>query len=137
MSRSSTDRLVCYFDGACPGNQYASKGPMKAAYVIGEREVVRHVPDLETAEGSLRTNNIAEYHALIWLLEDLVKSRTKAPVRICGDSELVVYQMTGGYRVRQPHLVPLHARARSLAAHLDAEFRAVPREKNPAGRLLE
>ena len=108
MSSTSTDHLVCYFDGACPGNQNAMKGPMKAAYVIGEREVVRDVPDLMTPRGPLRSNNIAEYHALIYLLEDLVGSGTKGPVRISGDSQLVVYQMTGKYRVRQPHIVPLH-----------------------------
>ncbi len=110
---------------------------MKAAYVIGERKVVRDVPDLVTSEGRLRTNNIAEYHALIYLLEALGNSGTKVPVRIIGDSELVVYQMTSRYRVRQAHLVPLHARAKSLTAPLDVEFRAVLREKNPAGHLLE
>ncbi len=132
-----TDRLVCYFDGACPGNQNATKGPIKAAYVIGDREVVRDVPDLMTPRGPLRSNNIAEYHGLIFLLEELVRARTEVPVRICGDSQLVVYQMTGDYRVRQPHPTPLHARAKELAARLDVEFRAIPRERNRAGHLLE
>jgi len=137
MSKTSADRIVCYFDGACPGNQNARKGPMKAAYVIGDREVVRDVPDLPTSQGPLRTNNIAEYHALLYLLEELVASGRESAYLICGDSELVVYQMTGRYQVRKPYLAPLHAEAKRLAARLDVTFRAVPREDNPAGRLLE
>ncbi len=134
-------RILCYFDGACPGNQFVEKGAMKAAYIIEEREFLRDVPDLPTSRGPLRSNNIAEYHALLYLLEDLVNlestSGRKSSYRICGDSQLVVRQMIGGYRVRQPHLVPLHAKAVGLVGRLDVEFQAIPREANRAGHLLE
>jgi len=140
MPRNPT-RTVCYFDGACPRNQFGTKGPMKAAYVVGDTEMVRDLPDLTTPRGSLRSNNIAEYQALIFLLEHLRQQGTRDGGRgrclINGDSELVIRQMRGEYRVKQPHLQRLHAEAIRLATGLDLEFRWVPREQNRAGFLLE
>lgn len=137
----SQSRTVCFFDGACPGNQFAQKGRMKAAFVIGEKEFVRDVPDLQTPDGPMRSNNIAEYHGLLFLLRhlrDLDRQRgSKGAYLVCGDSQLVVRQMRGNYRVRTPHLVPLHAEAVRLSSDLDIECREVPREKNRAGFLLE
>jgi ribonuclease HI len=134
-------RTVCFFDGACPGNQFTQKGPMKSAFVVAEKETVRHVPDLHTPDGPMRSNNIAEYHGLIFLLRhlrDLDRDRgSKGVYLICGDSQLVIRQMRGEYRVRTTHLVPLHAEASRLSSELDVEFREVPREKNRAGFLLE
>jgi len=134
-------RTVCFFDGACPGNQFAQKGPMKAAFVIGEKESVRDVPDLQTPDGPMRSSNIAEYHGLIFLLRhlrDLDRGRgSNGAYLICGDSQLVIRQMRGEYRVRTAHLVPLRAEASRLSSELDVEFRAVPRAKNRAGFLLE
>ncbi len=141
MRLSNRPRVVCYFDGACPGNQFDKKGPMRAAYVIDDREFVLDVPDLETPEGPLRTNNIAEYHGLIFLLRHLdkleVKDRIRRAYQIFGDSQLVIRQMNGRYRVTKPHLATLHAQAKRLAEALDVRFQEVPREKNRAGFLLE
>jgi len=114
---------------------------MKAAYVIGEKEFVREVPDLQTPDGPMRSNNIAEYHGLIFLLRhlrDLERERdSKGAYLSCGDSQLVIRQMRGEYRVRTPHLIPLHAEAVRLSADLDVVFREVPRKQNRAGFLLE
>lgn len=74
MATSDGDRIPCYFDGACARNQFKDKGPMRAAYVIGDREFVRQVPDLVTAKRPLRSNNIAEYHGLIFLLRHLLET---------------------------------------------------------------
>lgn len=140
MARNPS-RTVCYFDGACPRNQSGTKGPMKAAYVVGDAEVVRDVPDFKTPTGSLRSNNIAEYQALIFLLDHLRQRETRSDGRgrylINGDSELVIRQMRGEYRVKQPHLQRLHAETSRLGTGLDLEFRWVPREQNRAGFLLE
>lgn len=131
---------TCYFDGACPGNQFESKGPMRAAYVIDGAGTVRDVPDLRTPSGPKRSNNIAEYHALLFLLREL-RERDRRAGRghylVCGDSQLIVRQMTGEYRVRDADLRPLHEEARETAAGLDIRFRWVPRARNPAGHLLE
>ncbi len=137
---SSTDPIACFFDGACKGNQLAEKGPMWVAYTLGEEEQVREIPDLPSSHGPLRSNNIAEYQALILLLHGVreVASRdARARFILNGDSQLVIRQMEGRYRVREAHLVPLHEEARRLAAELPVAFRWVPRERNRAGRLLE
>jgi ribonuclease HI len=141
MAASDEARVRCYFDGACPGNQFGTKGPMRAAFVEGETRVVREVPDLVTSSGALRSNNIAEYQALILLLRHLDQFEKGAHARraylVCGDSQLVIRQMRREYRVRNPHLTPLHSEASRLSSRLDVEFRWIPREKNPAGHLLE
>lgn len=140
MTRNPT-QIVCFFDGACPRNQLGTKGPMEAAYVVDETEVVRDVQDFKTPTGSQRSNNIAEYQALIFLLEHLRQQETQSGGRghylINGDSELVIRQMRGEYRVKQPHLQRLHAEAIRLGTGLDLEFRWVPRAQNRAGFLLE
>lgn len=129
----------CYFDGACKGNQFERKGPMWVAYVIGEEEQVHEIPDLPAPGGGLRTNNIAEYQALILLLRRLRTLDRRGSIRyeVCGDSQLVVYQMLGRYRAQDPKLLPLYEEAKRLAADLPVAFRWVPRERNRAGRLLE
>ena len=114
---------------------------MRVAFVVGETQVVREVPDLPSASGPVRSNNIAEYQGLIFLLRHLQElegeRRPRNAYRICGDSQLVIRQMRGEYRVTTPHLVPLHREASRLKSTLDVEFEWVPREKNPAGFLLE
>ena len=113
---------------------------MRAAYVVGEEEVVRDVPDLASDRGSERSNNIAEYQALILLLKRLrtrMASRPDEQYLVQGDSQLVVRQMLGRYRVRDAKLAPLHEEAARLAADLPVTFRWIPRDENRAGHLLE
>jgi len=114
---------------------------MRAAYVVGKESAVREVEDLATPSGPMRSNNIAEYSALILLLERLSGLERDRSVRrgylVCGDSQLVINQMLGTYRVREAHLVALHREARRLAATLDVLCAWVPRAENPAGKLLE
>ena len=71
------------------------------------------------------TNNVAEYMALITAIEQAKRLGAKR-IKIRGDSELVVRQMTGVYRVKHPDLVPLHRRAKELMA----EFAAATIEHN-------
>lgn len=76
------------------------------------------------------TNNVAEYCALIMVLEasrPLGYQRVKAHT----DSQLVAYQMSGEYRVKHAGLKPLAARARALLdEYRDVEVQYIPREKN-------
>ncbi len=132
--------VLCYFDGACRGNQFSRKGPMWVAYVVGQEEHVHEIPDVVTAQGPARSNNLAEYQALLLLLRRLRERRPgRAGVRyvVHGDSQLVVYQMLGRYHVSDAKLLPLHQEARRLAEGLPVNFRWVPRERNRAGHLLE
>ena len=76
------------------------------------------------------TNNVAEYTAVI---EGLARAADlgAGSVTLRSDSQLLISQLTGRYRVKAPHLQPLHRRARSIAAGFDrVSFEHVPREEN-------
>lgn len=65
-----------------------------------------------------RTNNVAEYSALLAALEYAVAHGHRA-LKVVSDSELMVRQMTGQYRVNSADLKPLYEKARSLVRKLD------------------
>ena len=76
------------------------------------------------------TNNQAEYQALILGLKAVAKYHPAA-VRIYMDSELVINQMNGRYKVRHDDLLPLHAEARHLASELPlVSFTHIERAEN-------
>jgi len=83
------------------------------------------------------TNNVAEYRALLAGL-DAAARHGATPLLVCMDSELVVRQMTGEYRVKNAGLIPLNEEAHRLAARIrPLEFRAVRRAENAeADRLV-
>jgi ribonuclease HI len=65
-----------------------------------------------------KSNNVAEYSALLAALEYSVANGIRA-LKVISDSELMVKQMNGQYRVSSPDLKPLYERARSLVRQLD------------------
>jgi ribonuclease HI len=76
------------------------------------------------------TNNVAEYSALI---EGLTQARKKGvtEIRVASDSELLVRQIHGIYRVKQPHLKELFDQVSYLSQQFDCfEILHVPREEN-------
>ncbi len=76
------------------------------------------------------TNNVAEYQALLHALR-FALARGARRVRVFSDSELVVRQIGGTYRVRHPDMVPLHRDAKALLARFEsARVVHVPRELN-------
>jgi len=76
------------------------------------------------------TNNVAEYSALIWGLE-IAAAHGATTLEVRADSELVIKQMKGLYRVKHPNLQPLYAQARGLADELGrTTFTHVPRSQN-------
>lgn len=85
----------------------------------------------EVAEGlGETTNNVAEYTAAIRGLER-ARELGAREVILRTDSQLLVNQLTGRYRVKTPHLQPLHRRVRDLAATFESvAFEHVPRERN-------
>jgi ribonuclease HI len=121
---SRLDTLVVHCDGAARGNP----GPAGAgAYLTTpDGEVVA-----EVAEGlGETTNNVAEYTAAILGLERAAALGAR-DVLLRSDSQLLVNQLTGRYRVKTAHLQPLHRRVRELAAGFDrVRFEHVPRERN-------
>jgi ribonuclease HI len=76
------------------------------------------------------SNNVAEYQALIHALQyALAQGATQ--VAVFSDSELVVKQIAGSYRVKHPDMIPLHRQAASLMSRFrEATLRHVRREQN-------
>jgi ribonuclease HI len=76
------------------------------------------------------TNNVAEYQALLHGLR-FALARGATRVEVFSDSELLVRQIDGRYRVKNPGLQPLHREARGLLARFErAQVVHVPREQN-------
>ena len=119
-----TVRVIAYIDGGSRGN------PGPAGYGVSVEDGDGRVIDELSGAIDVATNNGAEYRALIAALEYLVANgRRDATIR--SDSELLTRQMRGEYRVRQPALAALHARAGELASRLGrVRFEHVPRERN-------
>ena len=77
-----------------------------------------------------KTNNFAEYSALLAALEYAVAHGHRA-LKVVSDSELMVRQMNGEYRVKSPDLKPLYEKARTLTRQLDKfTIQHVLREQN-------
>ena len=82
------------------------------------------------------TNNVAEYRALLWALTE-AKRRGFEAAEVRSDSELVVKQMRGEYRVKHPSLRELYAQATALARGFSTfSIRHVPREENTEADAL-
>lgn len=115
---------IAQIDGASRGN------PGPAAYAVVIRDPAGHVI-LELAKRMGReTNNVAEYYALVAAL-DYAASQGIGALRIRSDSELLVRQMQGRYKVKSADLKPLYERASKLARQLVYfSIEHVPREQN-------
>lgn len=112
----------------CDGGARGNPGPGALGYALID-PAGREVEARGEALGIV-TNNVAEYRALIAGLASAARHRA-SPLTVCMDSELVVRQMTGEYRVKHAGLKPLHAEAARAAAKLDpVRFVAVRREEN-------
>jgi ribonuclease HI len=80
----------------------------------------------------IATNNVAEWRALVSGLER-ARELGVQDLAIRMDSELVVRQVTGVYRVKHADLIPLHAKAKSLLRNFKSvDIRHVPRKQNAA-----
>jgi ribonuclease HI len=76
------------------------------------------------------TNNVAEYHGLLLGLEALVEMEPR-PIRVQSDSQLLVRQLNGQYRVKDPKLQALFAKSLALLRRVKAyRILYVPRELN-------
>jgi ribonuclease HI/probable phosphoglycerate mutase len=122
---SDTPVLTIHTDGASRGNPGASA----FSYVIARKGA----PVVENA-GCLgdMTNNQAEYTALVRALEHALKLGPAHRVVLNSDSELMVKQLKGEYKVKNADLRPLFERARELAGRFagGVEFVHVRRELN-------
>jgi len=104
--------LIAHSDGGARGN------PGPAGYgVVIKNESGQNVAALSEYLGH-QTNNFAEYQGLIAALEYALKHGPKA-LKVISDSELLVRQIKGIYKVKNPTLQDLHGRAKELIKQLD------------------
>jgi ribonuclease HI len=104
--------LVAHIDGGARGNP----GPAGYGVVITDQSG-RKVAELSEYLGH-QTNNYAEYNGLLAALGYVVQHGHKA-LKVIADSELLVKQIRGEYKVKSPSLVELHQRAQKLIAQLE------------------
>ena len=104
--------LIAYTDGGARGNP----GPSGYGVVMKDASG-RKVAALSEYLGH-QTNNFAEYQGLIAALEYALQHGPKA-LKVISDSELLVRQVKGIYKVKNPTLQDLHARAKELIVQLD------------------
>ena len=113
-----------YCDGASRGNP----GPAGAGAALFnprgevEAQLARYLGET--------TNNVAEYQALILGLQEAVRLGAKK-LQVFADSELLVRQLNGQYRVKSPHLLPLWRLAKNELQNFEAyTISHVPRAEN-------
>lgn len=114
--------MIVYSDGACSGNP----GPMGIGFVIFQdgKELFKFSKSI--GEG---TNNVAEYSAVIeGIKKALLLGATGLVVR--SDSQLLVRQLNGQYRIKQPHLRELKSELQTITKDIEVQFEYIPREEN-------
>src|ERR1700675_372600 len=122
--------LIAHSDGGARGNP----GPAGYGVVIQDQSG-RKVAQLSEYLGH-QTNNFAEYQGLIAALEYALHHSPKA-IKVISDSELLVRQIKGIYKVKNATLQDLHGRAKELIAKLDwfAIGHALREQNRDADRL--
>ena len=124
-------KVVVHVDGGSRGNP----GPAAAGAVVSAPD--GDVLDEAAERIGVATNNVAEYRALLLGIETAAALGADE-VELIGDSELIVRQVLGAYKVKDPTLRRLHGEVRrALSSFTDWSIRNVPREQNAvADRLV-
>lgn len=117
-------KLIIYTDGASRGN------PGPASYGVYITDEAGYSMELKGTLGN-QTNNFAEYTAVIEALKWLTTNAEKT-AELRSDSELLIKQLKGEYKVKSETIKPLHAEIKSiLQSHkLNVQFKHVRREFN-------
>jgi ribonuclease HI len=111
MEQAPDSYLIAHVDGGARGNP----GPAGFGVVIEDNKGQR-VSEISQFVG-LNTNNYAEYMGLLAALNYAAQHPSKA-LKVISDSELMVRQIGGVYKVRSPNLRELYDRARALIRQL-------------------
>jgi ribonuclease HI len=128
-------KIIAFTDGGSRGN------PGKAAIGVvvtskeGKKEYSEYL-------GEAITNNEAEYQAVIFALKKIKqlfgkKALKDSEVEICSDSELLVSQVNGKYKIMNENIARLFLQLWNLKVEFsDISFKSVPREKNKEADFL-
>jgi ribonuclease HI len=110
--RPATDAIKANIDGGARGNP----GPSAYGVIVRDAkgEIIAELSDYL----GIQTNNYAEYSGLLAALEFAVREKHLS-LKVLSDSELLVRQMQGRYKVKSPGLIDLYDRARALVRKLE------------------
>ncbi len=124
-------KLTVHVDGGSRGNP----GPAAIAAVLSDEN--GEVIDSAGAVIGRATNNVAEYRALLFGIERAA-ALGATDLDLVGDSELIVKQVRGEYKVKDPNMKPLHAAVKAALADFESwSIRHVKRHLNAeADRLV-
>lgn len=118
-------KVVVEADGGSRGNP----GPAGYGAVVWSADRSSLLAEAKESIG-VATNNVAEYRGLVAGLTEAARLGA-AEVGVFMDSKLVVEQMAGRWKVKNPDLITLHRQARELASKFDhVRYTWIPREKN-------
>lgn len=126
------DKLILYSDGCSLGN------PGRAGIGIiiynENREVIREITEFV----GITTNNVAEYMALVYALQEALYLKAKE-LSCFLDSEIIIRQLEGNYKVRDSKLKPLYYQIKHLQNFFKkVNFNHISRDKNKeADRLAK
>lgn len=134
MTKDLGEKITVYIDGSSQGNP----GPSGVGVCIyGKLPRSSNTKHYFARYIGIRTNNEAEYYALLYALEFLATQLSSASqdkiseIIIKTDSELLYNQMLGEYRVRDHKLKKLYTRAQNVLRKLPmVTFQLIPREEN-------
>ncbi|MFQ5862023.1 MAG: ribonuclease HI family protein [Candidatus Brocadiales bacterium] len=131
VSRGISERILVYIDGASRGNP----GKAGIGVVIYDKKQQNVLKEICRYIGET-TNNVAEYRALISGVEKALEYSPKE-LEILSDSELLVKQINGQYKVRAPSILPLYKKAKRLIGMLPKwKIQHIPREENALADAL-
>lgn len=138
--------VVFYVDGQSMGNEQKTL-PRKAKIVVAYKEKANSAFQIRWEEIGDRTNNEAEYVALIkaldiidakWGVAGEASGKGAEPIKIHSDSLLIVNQVRGAYEVTDVKLRTLCETVKGLMKKMSAvKLEWIPREENFAGQWLE
>nr|3ALY_A Chain A, Crystal Structure of RNase HI from Sulfolobus tokodaii with C-terminal deletion [Sulfurisphaera tokodaii str. 7]3ALY_B Chain B, Crystal Structure of RNase HI from Sulfolobus tokodaii with C-terminal deletion [Sulfurisphaera tokodaii str. 7] len=120
--------IIGYFDGLCEPKNPGGIATFGFVIYLDNRKIEGY--GLAEKPFSINsTNNVAEYSGLICLMETMLRLGISSPI-IKGDSQLVIKQMNGEYKVKAKRIIPLYEKAIELKKKLNATLIWVPREEN-------
>jgi len=129
LSPEKSKQLVLYCDGASRGNP----GPGAYGFVLWENGEVLFS---QGARMGVVTNNVAEYEGLLKGLEKSIELGA-SEISIRSDSQLLVRQLLGEYKVKAAHIIPLVQKAKKLlSVFKKVEISHIPREENSLADAL-
>ena len=112
LQRSAAPLIQANIDGGARGN------PGPAAYGVIVRDAKGEIIAELSDYLGIQTNNYAEYSGLLAALDFAVREKHLS-LKVLSDSELLVRQMQGRYKVKSPGLIDLYDRARALVRKLE------------------